>query len=400
MKDLFETVIGSDAGEPRLLAKHLGFEGTLPVTWAAAGGVLFGGFAVAVFTLTGRLSGAGLFVTAGGLFVLGSIFGFVHGAVLAYLGRNRERTTSELFVAFGRSVLFSVPVVAVAWAIAGWIALTDVAVYLDRPLPLFGAAVGWLLGIGVILVAVAFGSRGFRQAFAHWPDARPGTTLVFLGFVALVVTFLFDRPDLWWTGRAGTPGPVILAGGVTVWLIGPVVTFALWARRELPGDRPTLLGRNVPAVILGVALGLAAGGIMGFVIQTVFGSYGVLPLALWSGPASEAILIGFSQGLLDEILLRLLVVLGLVWAVHRWAGVYNAGVVGAAIFVAGLVHVALYLPSLLTIGFPSTAVAVGYGALAVFVPALIFGALFWWRGLGATVVAHAATIAVAAMLVS
>lgn len=399
MKDLFSIVVGSDEAEPEILARHLGFEGMLPVAWAAGGGILFGGFAVAVFTLMGRLSGAGLFVTAGALFLIGSAFGFVHGGILAYLGRDRDHSGTDFFASLARAVLFSIPVLAVAWAIAGWIALTDVAVYMARPLPIFGVGIGWILGLAVVTVAVAFGARGLRRSFDRWPEARSGTALVLLSFLALVVTFAFDRPDLWWTGRpVGMPGPLILAGGITVWLFGPAVTLSLRALRDLPDGGPPLLGRSVGGGALGALLGLGIGGVLGLLVHLTFGGYGVLPLALWSGTPGEAALVGLSQGLLDEVLLRLLVVVGLVWLVLRWKGTIGRGVVAAAVVTAALLHVLLYVPSLMNIGFPTLGAGLGYGVVAVLLPALVFGILFWWRGLAAAVLAHASMVAVAAVL--
>lgn len=399
MLDLFQTVIGSDQDEPEILRRQLGFEGMLTVTWAAAGGILFGGYAVAIMTLLGRLSGAGLFVTAGALFILGAAFGFVHGGVLAYLGRAPEMSHSEVLGAIARAVLYSIPVLAVTWAVAGWIAMTAIAVYTGRPLVFFGVAVGWIVGLGVLVVAIAFGSRGFRQALARWPDRFPGTVLVGLSLIALVVTFFFDRPELWWTGReVGMPGPAILAGGVAVWLIGPLVTLALWMFRTLPDHPRELIGRTMPRGLVGAAAGILAGSALGLLVHVAYGDYGVLPLALWTGGSGEAMAIGLGQGLLDEILLRLLVVTGVVWSVHRWRGAYGAGTVGVAVLVGALLQTLLYVPSLVAIGFPDLRFALGYGTLALLTPGLIYGILFWWRGLTSAVLAHAVTVAVAALL--
>jgi len=399
MFDLFEAVIGSDQDEPAILRKHLGFEGMLPVTWAAAGGVLFGGYAVAVLTLMERLSGAGLFVTAGALFVMGAAFGFVHGAVLAYLGRAPGMSHNEVLGALARAVLYSIPVLALTWAIAGWIALTVIAIYIERPLAYFGVAIGWILGLGVLVVALAFGSRGFRQALARWPDRVPGTVLVALGFAALVVTFFFDRPELWWTGReVGMPGPMILAGGVAFWLIGPLATLSFWMLRTLPNHPRELIGRTVTRGATGMAVGLVAGGGLGLLVHLTYGDYGVLPLALWTGSAVEAIAVGLNQGLLDEILLRLFIVTAVVWLAQRWRGTHVRGAVSLAILVAALLQTLLYFPSLLAIGFPDNGIALGYTTLALVIPGLVYGVLYWWRGLTSAVLAHAATVAVAALM--
>jgi len=175
------------------LTRQLGFEGKLTVSWTVAGGVLFGGFAVAVMTLMGRMSGQGLFVTSAVLFLMGAAFGFIHGGVLGFLGRDESVDAAQVLGEIARAVLYSIPALAVAWAVAGWIALTVVARFLDTPPAFLGVGIGWLLGLVLLAGAVGYGIRGFRQAFRRWPDRVAGTTLVALGYLALTVLFLWDR---------------------------------------------------------------------------------------------------------------------------------------------------------------------------------------------------------------
>jgi hypothetical protein len=144
--------------------------------------------------------------------------------------------------------------------------------------------------------------------------------------------------------------------------------------------------------------GLVVGSVLGLLVHMTFGEYGVLPLALWTGRTGQAIAVGVSQGLLDEILLRLLVVTGVVWLVHRWRGSYGGGTVTAAVLIAALLQTLLYVPSLLSIGFPDTGIALGYATLALLVPGLVYGIIYWRRGLTSAVLAHAATVAVAALM--
>lgn len=391
----------SDEADEETIPRGLGFETLLPVSWAVGGGILFGGFAVGVMTLTGRLSGAGLFLTAGGLFIMGSAFGFVHGGVLAYFGRTPESSKQDALRAIARSVLYSIPSLAIAWAVAGWMALALLVRQDPGPLPVFGVGVGWLLGLVALWVAVSYGRRGFAHAFDRWPDRLPGTLLVGASFVALSAVFLISRPELWWGGaEAGFPASAIYAGGFTVWLVGPLVTLSLWLGRELDREPVAGIERSAGGLAGGVLIGLVVGGALGFLVQLVFSSYGVLPLALWGGTPGEALAVAVSQGLLDEILLRLFGVTGLVWLFRRWRGEAAGGTVPAAVLVAGLFHVALYLPSLVRIGFPSQGSVVGYAALALFLPSLVYGALFWRRGLVTAVAAHASTVAVAALMVA
>lgn len=390
---------GEEADET--LARGLGFETLLPVSWAVGGGILFGGFAVGVMTLAGRLSGAGLFLTAGGLFIMGSAFGFVHGAILAYFGRAPETSRPDAVRAIGRSVLYSIPSLAIAWAVAGWMALALLVRQDPGPLPVFGVGVGWLLGLLALWIAVSYGRRGFAQALRRWPDRVAGTLLVAGAFAALSAVLLISRPELWWGGGApGFPASIIFAGGITVWLVGPLVTVSLWLGRKLEREPVAGVERTVGGSATGIGIGLVAGAVLGLLIQLAYGSYGVLPLALFGGGTGEALAVAAGQGLLDEILLRLFAVTGLVWLLGRDRDAVGTGTVSAAVAGAALLHVALYLPSLLEIGFPSAASAVGYAAVALFVPSLVYGALFWRRGLLTAVAAHASTVAVAALLVA
>lgn len=391
----------ADHADEEPIPRGLGFETLLPVSWAVGGGVLFGGFAVGVMTLLGRLSGAGLFLTAGGLFIIGSAFGFVHGAVLAYFGRTPDASKEDAVRAIARSVLYSIPSLALAWAVAGWMALALLVRQDPGPLPVFGVGLGWILGLIALWIAVSYGRRGFAHALARWPDRVPGTLLVGASFAALSAVFLISRPQLWWSGGdAGFPAALVYAGGVTVWLVGPLATLSLWLGRELEREPVAGIERGAGEAIGGVVIGLVVGAVLGYLIQLLSGSYGVLPLALWGGTAGEALAVAAGQGLLDEILLRLFAVTGLVWLFRRWWGSAGTATVSAAVALAALLHVGLYLPSLAEIGFPGPAAAAGYAALALFVPSLVYGALFWRRGLLTAVAAHASTVAVAALLLA
>lgn len=389
-----------EIAEEETLPRGLGFETLLPVAWAVGGGILFGGFAVGVMTLSGRLSGAGLFLTAGGLFIMGSAFGFVHGGVLAYFGRHPASSKADALRAIARSVLYAIPSLAVGWAVAGWMALALLIRRDPGPLTVFGVGVGWILGLIALWVAVSYGRRGLGHALGRWPDRLGGTLLIGGAFAALSAVFLIERPELWWGATdAGFPASVIFAGGITVWLAGPLVTIALWLGRKLDRDPVGGLERTASEAFAGIGIGLAAGAALGFLVQLAFGSHGVLPLALWGGGVAEALTVAAGQGLLDELLLRLFAVTGLAWLLAGGRdGAPGTGHAAAAVGLAALLQMALYVPSLLEIGFPSTASAVGYGAAALFVPGLVYGALFWRRGLLTAAAAHASTVAVAALL--
>ncbi|HEY0672471.1 MAG TPA: hypothetical protein VGD27_09405, partial [Longimicrobiales bacterium] len=68
-----------------------------------------------------------------------------------------------------------------------------------------------------------------------------------------------------------------------------------------------------------------------------------------------------------------------------------------AVMVAAAVEVLLHLPGVVMIGFPSMLGAAGFLLTAVVLPAVVFGVLFWKRGLATAVVAHATAIIAIAM---
>ena len=65
--------------------RGIGLTGRVAVSWAVAGGILLGGFMVALLTLTGRMNANGLLISSTLLFTLGGLAGFIHGGALGYL---------------------------------------------------------------------------------------------------------------------------------------------------------------------------------------------------------------------------------------------------------------------------------------------------------------------------
>jgi hypothetical protein len=61
--------------EAKIIERDLGLPGGVTVAFTMAGGVLLGGILVALMTLSGQLSGHGLFMTSTGLFVVGAAIG-------------------------------------------------------------------------------------------------------------------------------------------------------------------------------------------------------------------------------------------------------------------------------------------------------------------------------------
>lgn len=160
-----------------------------------------------------------------------------------------------------------------------------------------------------------------------------------------------------------------------------------WLRNERPGE---VLRRQLPSALL---LGLAAA-----VILVVYSSV-ILPrvadpamlerMASFSVPLPTRILYG---GITEELLTRWGLVSLIVWAISRMggrgerpaaAGYWIAITLAAALFAIG------HIPMLLGLSIQPSAGLVVAVLLANSVPGIMFGWLFWRRGIEAAMIAHA-----------
>jgi hypothetical protein len=390
------TTMNPSAGREAVVERDTGLLGRVIVTWTVAGGLLVGGFLVAGMTLAGRLSGNALLMTAAVLYVMGAILGFSHGAVLGFLGRPADMTMKQALGRVGMAALYAIPAVAVGFLAAGWIAMTTLALYLDRPLPLVGVGLGWLAGALIVVWAAVNGQRALRNAYARWADRRVGTLLVAATFAALLVLFLADRPELWGTRlRVTETGAVLLALMGTFWIAGPLVTLALELARRLPTPRPILGLELAPRTYASIAIGLAAGVVLGVVAlpfqKAAFASAAAGPLG--------GVVLSLSRALVDEVLLRLVLVTGSIWALVRWSGTPGPRAATVAVVLAALVQAALYSPGVSSIGFASAGYAAAYMAMTVLLPALVFGALYLKRGFATALLAHATALLAVTLMI-
>jgi hypothetical protein len=384
--------------EEAVVARDTGLIGRVTVTWAVAGGMALGGFLVAGMTLAGRLSGNALLMTAGALYVIGALLGFAHGAALAFFGRPADMTASEALGKLGMAALYAVPALTVGFIATGWIAMTTVALYLDRALPLVGAGVGWVIGAAIVTAAAVNGWTALRNAYARWPDRRLGTVLVAATFAALLVLFLADRPELWGARlRVTEVGAVLLAALGAFWIAGPVVTVGLGLLRRLPTPAPVTGFATAPRALTNIALGLAAGAVLG-VVALPFHQAAFAAAAAPVGTLGGAVLL-LSRALVDEVLLRLFLVTGVAWMLLRWYRVPRTRAVVLAVLTGAVAQVVLYLPGVTAIGFATTTTAAIYMLGAVAVPAIVLGTLFWKRGFATALLADAVALVALALMI-
>jgi hypothetical protein len=375
----------NEGTEGRTVTKGLGAPGKLAVSWAAAGGVLVGGFLVAAMTLTGQLSGHALLLTCTGLFVVGAVLGFAHGAVLGWMGRPKDMTRSAALGAVGMAVAYAVPALLVSWLIAGWIGMTSVALYAGRTAPIVGCGIAWLVGLVMVTLAAEQGYGALRSAYHGWSNARVGTLVVAALFGGLLAAFLAEQPQLWGLRLRVTPvGAVLLAVAATLWLAGPLVTVALGLLDRLPTTRPATAFGGRGAAAASIAIAVVVGVVMAMIALPFYqAAYGI-------GTVGVANVV--STALVDEVLLRLFLVTAVAWVLLREFDMQESRAAVLAVAVAAAVQVLIYLPGVLAIGFPSMGTALGFMAVTVLVPAVAFGLLFWRRGFGTALVAHATAL--------
>jgi len=376
---------------------NVGLPGRVAITFSVAGGILVGGFLVAAMTLAGRLSGNALLLTSGALYVLGAALGLLHGVALGYLGRG-ELTPRQAATRLGLAALYAVPVLAMGFIVTGWIAMTTVSLYVGKVVAYVGVGLGWLAGLALVAAAVRYGWQALRNAFRSWEHAPVGTALVSAIFAALLVVFLADRPMIWGLHfRVTEVGAVLLALFAALWVGLPVVTIALKLLDRLPAPRPALGDARAPWS------GLLIGLVVGVVLSLIALPFYQAPLSLSAHATATgtvgAMVVALSQALLDEVLLRVFLVTGLVWLLLSWHNVRSQQASLYAVVIAALAQVVLYLPGVLALGLPSWLATFGYVVAAVLIPALAFGFLYTRRGFAAALAGHAAALIALTLLV-
>jgi hypothetical protein len=377
-------------GRPLVLG--LGSVGKVAVSWAVGGGILVGGVVVAAMTLAGQLSGFGLLLTSTGLFAVGGVLGFAHGALVGWAGRPAGETRREALASLGMGAIYTVPALLVSWLVAGWIAMTSVALYSGKIAGLIGCGIAWLAGAALLVVAAEQGWSALARLYGSWSNARVAALIVAALYGGLLAVFVSERPQLWGLAVQVTPvGAVLLATGATLWLAGPMVGASLALLDRLPSTRPAVAFSGRGSALASVGIAMVVGVVMALIATPFYtAAYGVTT----GGMAGV-----LSGALVDEVVFRLFLVTAIAWVGLREFGFTEAKAVAVAVAVAALAQVLFYLPGVLAVGFPSTATLLGFVAVTTLVPAVAFGVLYWRRGFSAALVAHATALGILFLIV-
>lgn len=383
--------------------RELELPALVAIMWSLAGGMLLGGAGVALRMFTGQLSAHLMLVASTTLFVVGAVLGLAHGVVLGIFGRPEGHTLQRAGNALLHGMLYLAPALLLGWLLAGWVAALPLAVHGRHGIAIVVSVLAWLAMVVPVWLAVSTGAHAATLAYRRWPERVLGTALTGLVLVSLLVSFGVEPPVLWFTEIQLThTGGLLAAVAATLWVYGPLITLGLWFARkireargvEAPARRPQLRRVAWPAfaVLAGVLVTLIA-------IPFYHGATGLPSDAERFGFASALLLVA-ANAVADELLVRLFV-MGAVFALairllpnnRTWAA-------ALAIAVATVVDLVLHAPSVPGLGLPGATMTVAYVAVRMAIPAVLFGYLYWRRGLGSAVAAHVAANASLILLVA
>jgi len=385
--DAIDSTVAREAPSGRDLRRAMGFPGRVAVSWAMASGILAGGVLLAALTLMDRASAFGLVMTSTALFFGGSVFGFVHGAVLGWIGRDEGMDAAAANHSIGLGLMYVIPGLGVGWVVASLIAQTVPARFTGSTLALAGVGVAWVAGGAICVWAAREGARALAHSYGRWEDRSLGTLLVVLTFVALLGMFLVDRPELWGTQlRVGTWGAVLVAGFATTWISGPGITLPLVLSRRVP--EPKILSAPLPApgkLLGGVGVAVVVGAALAGAALWLAPNLGTAPAVDLGTSTETLVLLSGARALVDEVLFRLFIVTTLVWVFRRWHPLHPEEATTAAVLVAVVAQVLFYLPAYLGQGLPNAGALLQQVTWVTAAPALGLGLLFVWRGLPASV---------------
>lgn len=195
-------------------------------------------------TMAGGLAGGGGVVAAIGffrpdvtymllglvppLFALGAMAGFIHGAVLAWLGRPAGLSCGRYMRQLLAGFLWSFPGLVGAAVITFWVSYTTALLSAGRPGWIMSVVVGWIVASVILFWAAAECLRALRNTARRWPELRPGATLIGGTFIALFLllprwSFELRGADL----ELSAAGHAFLALILTLWVAAPIEVLLL-----------------------------------------------------------------------------------------------------------------------------------------------------------------------------
>jgi hypothetical protein len=390
---------------PAAEVPHRGLDlpAAVAISWSLAGGMLLGGAAVVAMIVTNQMNGQMLLMASATLFALGAVLGLVHGVILGVAGRPEGTTPRQARAAMVHGLLYLVPALLLGWLVAGWVAAMPIALNGAHVVAAVISAFAWVGMAATVFFAGSAGWHALTLAYRRWPDRLPGTVMVGATLVALLVAFAIQRPTLWFTDiRLTMPGAVLLALGATFWFYGPIITVSLaLLRRALPYFPATRMMDHVHArraVLARVGIAVAVGMVIALLALPFHKGSLQLPTDVERFGLLPAMGMAVATAVTDELLLRLFVFTAALAIAIRYLPREKTWAVALAVGVATVADLLLHWPAMTQLGLPSLAMVVAYAVVRMAIPAVLFGYLYWRRGLGTALGAHAAAGAALGLL--
>ncbi len=237
------------------------------------------------------------------------------------------------------------------------------------------------------------------------PKLKLGATLWLAAMIGVLIVTFTIIPQL--HARTGARVPLWIAIGASTVQSALMVALAVWAGVALskkfglgaPAIEAALSGGDVWAALKPQLLAAAVVGCLVGLLLVVLTKIAPVEIAkigqAFDIPLVAKLLYG---GVTEEVIMRWGLMSALVWLpwrlIQRRNGLPRAKYVIGAIVCAGLLFGAGHLPAVAAMGVPLTAPVVAYIIFGNAIPGMLFGALFWRKGLEASIIAHALAHAV------
>ena len=232
------------------------------------------------------------------------------------------------------------------------------------------------------------------------PKLRLEAALWFAAMLGVLIVTFTVIPQL--HARTAARVPLWIAIGASTLQSAILVALAVWAGVALskqlglgaPAIEASLSGGDVWAALKPQLLAAAIVGAAVAVLLVVLARIAPAEIAqlgqAFDIPFAAKLLYG---GVTEEVIMRWGLMSAFVWLpwalIQRRRGRPRPTYVVAAIVLAGLLFGAGHLPAVAAMGVPLSASVVTYIVLGNAVPGMLFGVLFWRKGLEASIIAHA-----------
>ena len=232
------------------------------------------------------------------------------------------------------------------------------------------------------------------------PKVRLGATLWLAAMIGVLILTFTIIPQL--HASTGARVPLWIAIGASTVQSALMVALAVWAGVALskklglgaPAVEAALSGGEIwpalkPQLLAAVVVGCLVGVLL--VVLTKIAPAEIAKISqTFDIPLVAQLLYG---GVTEEVIMRWGLMSALVWLpwrlIQRRNGLPRAKYVIGAIMCAGLLFGAGHLPAVVAMGVPLTGPVVAYIIFGNAIPGMLFGALFWLKGLEAAIIAHA-----------